>query len=103
MTVAEVVEALGRERRVERIVQNIARRPLSPDLLDLCQTVYEVILTTREDRVMDLWEHDEMNFYIARIVLNQYRTSNSPWYNAIRKFAKRSVPIEGAAEKETQG
>lgn len=103
MTVGEVVEALGRERRVEQIVQNIARRPLSPDLRDLCQMVYEVILTSPEDRVLDLWEHGEINFYIVRIVLNQYRSASSAWFRTYRRPGRACVSIDGIDIEDTTG
>lgn len=94
MTKAEIVETLARERRVERIVQNTAHsRALSQDLRDLCQMVYAYILDYDEDKVVDLWESDALGYFIARIVVNQYRSGNSAYHRLIRHPTVRTVGL----------
>ena len=43
---------------------------------------------------MDLWERDEINFFIARILMNQYQSVKSPFYALYRKRQRKQVPIE---------
>ena len=94
MTKAEIVETLARERRVERIVQNTAHaRALSQDLRDLCQMVYAYILDYDEDKVVDLWDSDALGYFIARIVINQYRSGNSLFHRLIRHPSIRTVGL----------
>lgn len=64
---------------------------MSADLKDLCQMVYLVLLEYDESRLQDLWEHNEMDFFIARVIMNQYRSTNSPYFYQIRKLKTRSV------------
>ena len=90
---SQIVAQIARERRVETMVENIAKMSLTPDLKDLCQMVYLVLLEYDETKIRDLWEHGQMNFFIARIVLNQYRSTNSPYYKLFRKFAKILYPL----------
>lgn len=86
----DIVERLGRERRVERIIQNIVRTDtLTADLRDLAQIVYLAILQYPEDKVRDLWDHDQINFFITRIILNQWGSVKSPYYQQIRGFRRR--------------
>ena len=85
-TKIEIVEALARERKVETMIENIAHRSLSPDLKDLSQMVYVILLEYDEKKLQDLYEHDQINFFIARIIVNQYRSSNSPFFTIFRKF-----------------
>lgn len=68
------------------MVENIAHSPLTADLKDLVQMVYVILLEYDEDKIIDLWEHDQIGFFIARIIINQYRSSSSPFYASIRKF-----------------
>lgn len=82
----EIIETLAKERFVERMIENIAHQSLSADLKDLSQMVYLVLLEYDESRLQDLWEHDQMNYFIARIIVNQYRSSNSPFHTIFRKF-----------------
>lgn len=93
MTRTEIVERLARERRVETMVENIARQPLDADLSDLAQMVYLILLEYDEDKLADLWEHDQIQFFIARIIINQYRSTSSPFYKLIRKYASKAEDI----------
>lgn len=97
----EMVTILARERRVETMVENIAKQPLSADLKDLAQMVYVILLEYDEGRLLDLWEHGQINFFIARIILNQYRSVNSPFYKLFRKHGKRQEDIETIRETGT--
>ncbi|MCR5071193.1 MAG: hypothetical protein K6A62_04630 [Bacteroidales bacterium] len=95
MTRNEIVDILARERRVERIVQNTAHaHALSQDLRDLCQMVYTYILTYDESKVVDLWESDALGYFIARIVVNQYRSANSAFHRRIRHPMATPVGLE---------
>lgn len=71
------------------MVENIARQPLSADLKDLSQMVYLALLEYDEARLQDLWEKNQINFFLARIITNQYHSSLSPYYMTIRKFRSR--------------
>ena len=93
MTRNEIVEQLAKQRRVEGMVENICHQHLTADLKDLCQMVYLIILEYDEEKIQDLWDNGEINFFIARIIINQYRSSNSPFHALFRKFQERSVSI----------
>ena len=86
-----IIETLAKERRVEALVENIAHQPLTADLKDLCQMVYLVLLEYDETKLLDLWENEQMNFFLARVIINQYRSHTSPFYAIFRKFQERSV------------
>lgn len=94
MTVAEIVDRLAKERRVEIIVSNIARRSLTPELRDLCQEIYSILLTYDAERLSDIYEHGEMGFFIARIAMNQYRSSTSPFHILYRKYNLNAKPLD---------
>lgn len=85
-TKTEIVEAIANDRMVETMVSNIAHQPMSADLEDLSQMVYLILLEYDEKKLQDLWENDQMNFFIARIIVNQYNSVNSPFYTIFRKF-----------------
>ena len=73
------------------MVENIAHRELTDDLKDLCQMVYLILLEYDASKLQDLWEHDEMSFFLARVILNQLRSVNSPYYYIYRRMQERSV------------
>lgn len=94
MTRREIVEQLAREQRVETMLRNIAKTPITADLQDLCQMVYLTLLTFDESKIVDLWEKEQINFFIARILMNQYQSVKSPFYALFRKRQRKQVPIE---------
>lgn len=93
-----IIETLAKEKRVEALVENIAHHPLTADLKDLCQMVYLILLEYDEAKLQDLWENDQINFFLARIIINQYRSSNSPFHSIFRKMQERSVYMGVGAE-----
>lgn len=93
MGTREIVDELARGRVVERMVQNIARSSLTPELKDLSQMVYEIILEYDEVKVLDLWENGQIGFFIARIIMNQYRSRSSPFHYLYRRFSQRAKEL----------
>lgn len=85
-TKTEIVEAIAKDRMVETMVTNIAHKPMSADLQDLSQMVYLILLEYDEKRLQDLWINNQMHFFIARIIVNQYNSVTSPFHTIFRKF-----------------
>lgn len=83
---ADIIEILAKQRRVETMIENIAHQPLSADLKDLSQMIYLILLEYDEHKLQDLWENDQMDFFIARIIMNQYMSNSSPFHTLFRKF-----------------
>lgn len=93
-TKTEIIEALARDRMVETMIKNIAHQDMSADLEDLSQMVYLILLEYDEDKLRDLWEQRQMSFFIARIIVNQYRSSSSPFHTTFRKYRKMAEDIQ---------
>ena len=94
----EIIDQLARERRVETMLANIAKKPVSGTLEDLCQMVYLILLEYDDAKIEDLWENGQINFFIARILLNQYRSTNSPFHKLFRKYESKATDIETLRE-----
>ena len=90
----KVVAKLAKEKVVETICSRIAGvTELQPSLQDLSQDVYLTLLKYDAEKIVDLAQTDAIRFFIARIILNQYRTDNSKYERTFRKFYKRNVLI----------
>ena len=93
-TPRQIADALAKERRVETMVQNIAHaRTLSQDLRDLCQMIYVLILSYDPEKIVDLWEHEQINFFLARVIKTNLRSTRSPYAAQITRFRHRSNPL----------
>lgn len=100
MTRFEIVETLARQQRVETFIRNVARTSrLAPDLQDLAQMVYLALLTYDEDKIVDLWESDAIDFFIARVILNQYRSRDSPWRDIFHRHGIHYIDIATISDK----
>ena len=95
MDKVQIVSEIAKSKMVEQMVQNIAHQSMSADMKDLCQMVYLILLEYDEAKIVDLWEHQQMQFFLARIIINQFRSSNSPFHTTFRKFQERSADITG--------
>lgn len=95
MSKSEIIEEVAKAEMVEHMVQNIAHHTLDADLKDLSQMVYLILLEYDETKLQDLWVNEQMRFFLARIIINQYRSSNSPFHTIYRKFREKSEDITG--------
>lgn len=91
-TPSRIVEALAKEKRVEQICVNVCKRPAS-ELCDLVQTIYAYLLTMPPVLLADLFENGQINFYIVRMVKNQYFGRKSRFYRENVDFAARTVAL----------
>lgn len=100
---SEIVNEIAKGKMVEQMVQNIAHQSLSADLKDLCQMVYLILLEYDEQKLQDLWSKNQMNFFLARIIINQFRSSNSPFHMIFRRNQlKRDEEITFAGDCFTE-
>lgn len=93
----EVVETLAREKRVEGLVQVICK-VTSPILSDLAQVIYLALLEYDDDKIVELYTKGQMNFFLVRIIKNQWLSSTSPFYRVHRKSSRRSDDLSQCYE-----
>jgi hypothetical protein len=89
-----IVDALERQRRVERLAQLYAERRLDDDLKDLCQIVYLHLLQMDEDKLRDLWDTGDIDFYLRRVIKTQLFGNRSDYEREVLRFRKRSMSID---------
>ena len=103
MTKEEIVRTLGEGQVVEEMCRNVAHvKALTPDLEDLAQSVYLILLEYDEAKLVDLWETGALGFFIARIIANQYLSTSSPFYKLFRKFRSRCEELNPQVYDETE-
>ena len=94
MTKNEVVSIIAKEKVVEQIVSNIAKS--SDDLLnDLSQEIYLDLLEKDEDKIVKLYESNQIRFFITRMIINNLHSTNSPFWCKIKSFTHNMNEITG--------
>ena len=98
MTKNEVVSIIAKEKVVEQIVSNIAKS--SDDLLnDLVQEIYLDLLSKSEEKIVNLYETNQLRFFIVRMATNNLFSKNSPYYQTFKKNANLTVDIDNFKDK----
>ena len=99
MTKYEVIDIIAKEHLVERIVNKLLSSSKNPfDCSeDLIQEIYLLLLQKDDDLIVNLYNKDEIGFYLLKIARNQLLSKNSPYYTKYIKFKAQSDDITQAA------
>ena len=98
MTKNEVVNIIAKEKMVETAVTNIAKTN-SDTLKDLSQEIYLDLLSKDEDKIINLYETNQLRFFIVRMILNNLFSKNSPFYQTFKKSTNTTVNIDDLKDK----
>ena len=91
-----IIGNLAQEKMVEKMVKSITHQnSLSADLQDMVQMIYVFLLEYDEQKIIDLWQNNQLPFFIARIIINQNRSDTSLYHYTIRRYQWKSVDITG--------
>ena len=99
MTKYEVIDIIAREHLVERIVNKLLSSSKNPFDCpeDLIQDVYLLLLQKDDDLIVNLYNKDEIGFYLLKIARNQLLSKNSPYYTKYIKFLANCDELEKGA------
>ena len=99
MTKYEVIDIIAREHLVERIVNKLLSSSKNPFDCpeDLIQDIYLLLLQKDDDLIVNLYNKDEIGFYLLKIARNQLLSKNSPYYQKYIRFQSHNDDITQAA------
>ena len=85
---------------VEQICSNIAKSADCDDTLkDLSQEIYLDLLSKDEEKIVNLYETNQIRFFVVRMILNNLFSKNSPYYQTFKKNANATVDIDNFKDK----
>ena len=99
MTKYEVVDIIAKEHLVEKIVNKLLSSSKNPFDCpeDLIQDIYLLLLQKDDDLIVNLYNKDEIGFYLLKIARNQLLSKNSPYYTKYIKLRANSDDLTQAA------
>lgn len=100
LTKYEIIDTIAKSRKVEEFITNTAKT-YAPELEDLAQDVYMYLLEYDDEKIIGMYERNELDFFISRIITNQYISISSPFYTKYKKFLNNSNPIQNDNITET--
>lgn len=94
----EAISDIAKEGVVERLAKkyNIS----SPYIKDLCQDLYIELLNKDEKLIVGLYERNEIEYYIRKMISNNVNSTTSPFYKNYEKFRKNSEEINNEKTEE---
>lgn len=95
----QIVQKLAQNKVLETIISNITKGSTDEDLKDLTQDLYESLLTKDPTVMSALYESNELNFYLTRMVVQNVNSKTSPYYYNYKLYKLKSKSID---ESETQ-
>lgn len=79
-----MLNRIANERLVEDISKNIGVSPKYFD--DFVQEIYLILLEYDQEKFEAIYEKGDINFFLTRIIKNQWCSTTSPFYRKYRKY-----------------
>ena len=94
LTNNQIVEIIGREKLVEKIIQNITDGKCSDPtaLADLAQDLYVSFL--EDTKLPGIYNEGHISYYVTRCVVNNIVSSSSPFYYRYLRPQNLSVTLD---------
>lgn len=100
MTKYEIIDKLARQNEIEKIVYKMvgtSKNPLDAPK-DLIQDIYIILLEKDPQVIEDLYNSNELGFYILRVCRNQLFSVNSRYFYLYIKERINSYDISTAQD-----
>lgn len=82
----DIIEEIARNKLIEELIKNMGIKDNDKD--DLLQEIYMILLEYEEDKIVKLYNNNQLKFFIVRIIQNQYFSKNSPYYMKYKRYYK---------------
>lgn len=79
-----MLNKIANERLVEEICKNLGVSPKYMD--DLVQEIYLILLEYNQTKLQEIYDKGQLNFFLTRIIKNQWCSNTSPFYKKYRKY-----------------
>ena len=67
---------------------------------DLIQEIYIILLTSKQDKLKELIQKNQIRFYIARLIKNQYFSKTSSFYRTYKRPLLNKETLKNILDKE---
>ena len=100
ITKEEIITLLARGKVVEEMIENTTRGDCADELKDLAQDIYLNLLERDEEQIVSLFKKGQLNYFISKIITNNYFSITSPYYYKYKKFKiKDTVSLDDEKTK----
>lgn len=100
MTVSKIVEELYNTNLLTELCENIGVLP--KDMDDFKQEIYLILLEYNKDKIIEMYNKNQLKFFIVRIIQNQYNSKNSPFYMKYKRYSQKANELTQYIIKEQE-
>ena len=86
-----IVVIIERDHLLDNIIKQVTNNSKDPDFSDLKQDLYISLLL--DAKLPGIYERKELNFYLARLVMNNIASKTSPFYRIYKRPMNLSEPL----------
>ena len=88
----QIIEKLAKERFIEDTIKNVCKCN-ALEMKDLAQDLYLDLLQKPEEKIQKLFNSEQLDYFITKMVQNNFFSTTSPYYTKYRKFKERSEEL----------
>ncbi len=105
LTNNQIVEHIAKEGFLKETIEYIARKTMTQEdtLNDLEQDIWLQLLEMDNEKLNQLYQTGQWQFFLTRIVINNIRSNTSPYYRIYRKFSALSEEMSYITDIEEGG
>lgn len=81
-----IIGEIYEKRLVRSILENM--RVSSNDIDDLEQEIYMILLNYNKEKIIQMWEKKQLNYFVVGVITRQYNSKTSPFYKKYKKYYK---------------
>lgn len=82
----DIIDELAKNKTIEEIINNIVQNPSEDTLKDLSQMLYEDLLLKDANKIVRMYDEEQLQFFLTRMVLNSVKSKTSRYYYLFKKY-----------------
>lgn len=86
-----IVEWIVKSQTLSKIVRQVTNNSTDDDLKDLIQDLLLSLLL--DTKLVGIYERNELNYYLARLVMNNIASATSPFYRIYKRPRTLGEPL----------
>jgi CTP synthase (UTP-ammonia lyase) len=80
----DIYTTIAKEKLIETLITKYKVNPKYKE--DLIQEIYLIVLQKPPDLLQELYDKNQINYFLAKIITNQYFSKTSKFYKDYKKY-----------------
>lgn len=80
----KIMQEVYEKKLVRNILENMRVSPT--DIDDLEQEIYMILLEYKQDKIIEMYNKKQLNYFTVGVIQRQYNSKTSPFYKKYKKY-----------------